>query len=219
MKERGVWWARDMFLKGLAFCCVVGLVLGFAYEDAGRPAITWEVFWQGVVISCIAGATLCFIVVGADRKTVSWGVFFKAVVFCAIAVVVLGFAYKGVKHFDISWEFLVIGAVFVALLALSLVLLMRVRGKWISRGVWCFKWVVFSCIIGTVVGLAHVGVKHMGWSTLWFLNDGGFLNDGVFVSSVGFVPLFVLEGVRCVRVLLGWCLKKMSIFLPHGRDL
>ncbi|WP_375640070.1 hypothetical protein [Bartonella sp. MM55XZML] len=32
--------ARDMFLKGLAFCCVVGMVLGFAYEDAGRPVIT-----------------------------------------------------------------------------------------------------------------------------------------------------------------------------------
>ncbi|WP_375692327.1 hypothetical protein [Bartonella sp. AP4SXKL] len=27
--------ARDMFLKGLAFCCVVGMVLGFAYEGAG----------------------------------------------------------------------------------------------------------------------------------------------------------------------------------------
>uniref|UniRef100_UPI0035CED44B hypothetical protein n=1 Tax=Bartonella sp. CM120XJJH TaxID=3243544 RepID=UPI0035CED44B len=72
--------------------------------------------------------------------------------------------------------------------------------------------------VGTVVGLAHVGVKHMGWSTHWFLNNGGFLNDGVFVSSVGFVPLFVLEGVRCVRVLLGG-LKRMSISLSHGRGL
>ncbi len=131
--------ARDMFLKGLAFCGVVGMFLGFAYEDAGRPAITWEVFWQGVELSCIAGAVLCFIVVGANSRTVSWGVFFKAVVFCAIAVVVLGFAYKGVKRFDISWEFLVIGAVFVALLELSLVLLMRVRGKGIARGVFFFE--------------------------------------------------------------------------------
>ncbi|WP_375607067.1 hypothetical protein [Bartonella sp. AC142YNZD] len=48
MKERGVWVvARDIFFKGLAFCCIFGLVLGFAYEDAGRPAIPWEVFWQG----------------------------------------------------------------------------------------------------------------------------------------------------------------------------
>ncbi|WP_375682339.1 hypothetical protein [Bartonella sp. AP40SXNS] len=81
-----------------------------------------------------------------------------------------------------------------------------------------FKGLVFGGVVGAVVGLAYNGAKHMGWSTLWFLNDGGFLNDGVFVSSVGFVPLFVLEGVRCVRVLLGG-LKRMSIFLFHGRDL
>ncbi len=205
--------ARDMFLKGLAFCCVVGMVLGFAYEDAGRPAITWEVFWQGVVISCIAGATFCFIVVGADRRTVSWGVFFKAVVFCAIAVVVLGFAYKGAKRFDISWEFLVIGAVCVALLELSLVLLMRVRGKWISRGVFLLKFLVLGGVVGAVVGLAHVGVKHMGGR--WFVIS----NNEVFLGTIGFVPLFAYEGIRCVRVLLGWCLKRMSIFLSHGRGL
>ncbi|WP_375677356.1 hypothetical protein [Bartonella sp. AS69XJJH] len=204
---------RDMFLKGLAFFCIFGLVLGFAYEDAGRPVMTWEVFWQGVELSCIAGATLCFIVVGADRRTVSWGVCLKAVVFCTIAVVVLGFAYKGVKRFDISWEFLVIGAVFVALLELSLVLLMRMRGKGISRGVSFLKFLVFSCVVGAVVGLAHVGAKHMG--VRWFVIS----NNGVFLGTIGLVPLFALEGVRCMRVLLGWGLKRMSIFLFHGRGL
>ncbi|WP_375617951.1 MULTISPECIES: hypothetical protein [unclassified Bartonella] len=59
--------ARDMFLKGLAFCCVVGMVLGFAYEDAGRPVITWEVFWQGVELSCIAGAVLLFYCCGSKQ--------------------------------------------------------------------------------------------------------------------------------------------------------
>ncbi|WP_375657309.1 hypothetical protein [Bartonella sp. CM120XJJH] len=205
--------ARDMFLKGLAFFCIFGLVLGFAYEDAGRPVMTWEVFWQGVELSCIAGATLCFIVVGADRRTVSWGVFLKAVVFCTIAVVVLGFAYKGAKRFDISWEFLVIGAVFVALLELSFVLLMRMRGKGISRGVSFLKFLVFSCVVGAVVGLAHVGAKHMG--VRWFVIS----NNGVFLGTIGLVPLFALEGVRCMRVLLGWGLKRMSISLLHGRGL
>ncbi|WP_375652764.1 MULTISPECIES: hypothetical protein [unclassified Bartonella] len=204
--------ARDMFLKGLAFFCVIGLVLGFAYEDAGRPVITWEVFWQGVELSCIAGATFCFIVVGANSRTVSWGVFFKAVVFCTIAVVVLGFAYKGAKRFDISWEFLVIGAVFVALLGLSLVLLMRVRGKWISRGVSFLKLAVFSCVVGAVVGLAYNGAKHMG--VRWFVIS----NNGVFAGTIGLVPFFALEGVRCMRVLLGG-LKRMSVSLPYGRDL
>ncbi|WP_375620252.1 MULTISPECIES: hypothetical protein [unclassified Bartonella] len=189
--------ARDMLLKGLMFCCVIGLVLGFAYEGAGRPVITWEVFWQGVELSCIAGATFCFIVVGANSRTVSWGVFFKAVVFCTIAVVVLGFAYKGAKRFDISWEFLVMGAVFVALLELSLVLLMRVRGKWISRGVSFLKLAVFSCVVGAVVGLAHNGAKHMG--VRWFVIS----NNGVFAGTIGLVPFFALEGVRCMRVLLG----------------
>ncbi|WP_273723479.1 hypothetical protein [Bartonella sp. AU18XJBT] len=205
--------ARDMLLKGLAFFCIFGLVLGFAYEDAGRPVMTWEVFWQGVELSCIAGATLCFIVVGADRRTISWGVFLKAVVFCTIAVVVLGFAYKGAKRFDISWEFLVIGAVFVALLELSFVLLMRMRRKGISRGVSFLKFLVFSCVVGAVVGLAHVGAKHMGGR--WFVIS----NNGVFLGTIGLVPLFALEGVRCVRVLLGWCLKRMSISLSHGRGL
>ncbi|WP_375677026.1 hypothetical protein [Bartonella sp. AP88XZML] len=204
--------ARDMFLKGLAFFCVIGLVLGFAYEDAGRPVMTWEVFWQGVVISCIAGATFCFILVGANSRTVSWGVFFKAVVFCAIAVVVLGFAYKGVKRFNISWEFLVIGAVFVALLDLSLVLLMRVRGKGISRGVSFLRFLVFCCVVGAVVGLAYNGAKHMG--VRWFV----IFNNGVFTGTIGLVPFFALEGIRCMRVLLGG-LKRMSISLLHGRDL
>ncbi len=75
-----------------------------------------------------------------------------------------------------------------------------------------FKGLVFGGVVGAVVGLAHVGVKHMGWSTHWFLNNG------VFLGTIGLVPLFVLEGVRCVRVLLGG-LKRMSIFLFHGRDL
>ncbi|WP_375695177.1 hypothetical protein [Bartonella sp. AC90GZZY] len=172
----------------------------------------------GGVISCIVATVLCFILVGADRRTFTWGVFLKAGVFCTIAAVILGFAYKGAKHFDISWEFLVMGAVFVALLALSLVLFMRVRGKWISRGVFLLKFLVFGGVVGTVVGLAHVGAKHMGWSTLWFLNDRGFLNDGVFVSSVGFVPFFALErGMVCACTVGG--LKKMSIFLFHRRDL
>ncbi|WP_375676385.1 MULTISPECIES: hypothetical protein [unclassified Bartonella] len=46
-----------------------------------------------------------------------------------------------------------------------------------------------------------------------------FLKGLVFVGTIGLVPFFALEGVRCVRVLLGWCLKKMSISLPHGRGL
>ncbi|WP_273790858.1 hypothetical protein [Bartonella sp. CM31XJBT] len=128
--------------------------------------------------------------------------FLKGLVFCAIAVVVLGFAYKGAKRFDISWEFLVIGAVFVALLDLSLVLLMRMRGKGISRGVSFLRFLVFCGVVGAVVGLAYNGAKHMG--VHWFLIS----NNGVFVGTIGLVPFFALEGVRCVRVLLGWCLKK-----------
>ncbi len=123
-------------------------------------------FGRGWSFLALLELYFCFIVVGANSRTVSWGVFFKAVVFCTISVVVLGFAYKGVKRFDISWEFLVIGAVFVALLELSLVLLMRVRGKWISRGVFLLKFLVLGGVVGAVVGLAYNGAKHMGGTGL-----------------------------------------------------
>ncbi|WP_375700831.1 hypothetical protein [Bartonella sp. AA23NXGY] len=46
-----------------------------------------------------------------------------------------------------------------------------------------------------------------------------FLKGLVFGGVVGLVPFLLWRGVRCVRVLLGWCLKRMSIFLSHGRDL
>ncbi|WP_375663091.1 hypothetical protein [Bartonella sp. CL266QHHD] len=74
------------------------------------------------------------------------------------------------------------------------------------------KFLVFCCVVGAVVGLAYNGAKHMGGH--WFL----IFNNGVFLGTIGLVPFFALEGVRCVRVLLGG-LKKMSIFLSHGRGL
>ncbi len=45
-----------------------------------------------------------------------------------------------------------------------------------------------------------------------------FLKGLAFAGIIGLVSFFALEGVRCVRVLLGG-LKKMSIFLSHGRGL
>ncbi len=74
------------------------------------------------------------------------------------------------------------------------------------------KLAVFSCVVGAVVGLAHNGAKHMG--VRWFVIS----NNGVFAGIIGLIPFFALEGVRCVRVLLGG-LKRMSISLLHGRDL
>ncbi len=58
------------------------------------------------------------------------------------------------------------------------------------------KGLAFSGVVGAVVGLAHVGAKHMGWSTHWFLNDGG-------LGTIGLVPFLLWRGVWCVRVLLG----------------
>ncbi|WP_147269644.1 hypothetical protein [Bartonella grahamii] len=74
------------------------------------------------------------------------------------------------------------------------------------------KLVVFSCVVGAVVGLAYNGAKHMG--VRWFVIS----NNGVFAGTIGLVPFFALEGIRCMRVLLGG-LKRMSISLPHGRGL
>ncbi|WP_375625344.1 hypothetical protein [Bartonella sp. MU37NMGALS] len=74
------------------------------------------------------------------------------------------------------------------------------------------RFLVFCGVVGAVVGLAHVGAKHMG--VRWFV----IFNNGVFVGTIGLVPFFALEGIRCMRVLLG-CLKRMSIFLFHGRGL
>ncbi|WP_455465874.1 hypothetical protein [Bartonella sp. B39] len=51
------------------------------------------------------------------------------------------------------------------------------------------------CIVGAVLGLAHVGAKHMG--VHWFFIS----NNGVIAGIVEFVPLFVQEGIKCIDVL------------------
>ncbi|WP_375658653.1 hypothetical protein [Bartonella sp. MR30HLJHH] len=59
------------------------------------------------------------------------------------------------------------------------------------------KGLAFCGVVGAVVGLAYNGAKHMG--VRWFVIS----NNGVFAGTIGLVPFFALEGIRCVRVLLG----------------
>ncbi|WP_375675315.1 hypothetical protein [Bartonella sp. CL100XZDX] len=75
------------------------------------------------------------------------------------------------------------------------------------------KGLVFCCVVGAVVGLAYNGAKHMGGR--WFV----IFNNGVFAGIIGLVPFFALEGGTLYACTVGVVLKKMSIFLSHGRGL
>ncbi|GAA5112148.1 hypothetical protein GCM10023261_16720 [Bartonella jaculi] len=72
------------------------------------------------------------------------------------------------------------------------------------------KGVVFFGIVAIVLGVAHVGEKHMGIT--WFV----FANDEVFESFLGLLPFFAYEGVRCVGVLWDWFWKQV-VFVEHSK--
>ncbi|UNE53926.1 hypothetical protein [Bartonella machadoae] len=201
---------RSMFLKAMAFCCGVSLFLAVLYVTAGSPVITWEMFFQTLVLCTVMGAVLGFALVGVNSRAVTWWMFLKALVFCCIAGVVLFFAYKGVKHSDVTWDVFLKVAGVIALLALFLIVLSRVRSEGASRCVWLLKFVVLYSIVGVVLSLARIGAMDM--DVRWFLIS----NNAFFVCMIGIIPVFVYEGVRCVRVLWAWWLERGAL-TPRSR--
>ncbi|CDO49559.1 hypothetical protein BM1374166_01915 [Bartonella tribocorum] len=67
------------------------------------------------------------------------------------------------------------------------------------------------CLLGFILGLAYVGVKHLDVPWHWVLNEWGSIC--IFVFLVHFMSTFFHEATLCVGVMLDWFLKRMGFLL------